>query len=547
MPAANGPGLAGASAGAGVDAKVTDGRRRTWPVVTDPARLAWPAAYAAAAILLFFCYLRLAGTQPVTGDGASNVLQAWDMLHGNWLLKGWTVTDVSFWTTELPEYVLIEAFHGLSAQDLHIGAALTYTMLVVLASLVAKGNAAGKEGLARALIAAGIMIAPSVGSGVLVVLSSPDHIGTNVPVLLIWLLIDRAPRRWWVPVVAGLMLTWTLDGDQVALITAVAPLVLVCAARAYQKVIQRREPVSGSWFELSLAVAAIGSVLLSDLVTALVRHLGGFTKAPLINTFSSVSAMPGHVWWTVQGVFSLFGADFFSSKLSVSTALVMLHLVGVALVATAVVIGVRRFLANGDLVGSLLTAGVAVNVLLYLFSTAPVTIWSGREIAAVLPFGAALAGRTLAAPVIKGRLIPLLGAVAIGYLIALGHGVTRPQQPAEGQNLANWLTAHHLSYGLSGYGFGPSTTLASGGKVELHQATWLPDRVGPGPEEWKASWYDPRRHYANFVVAPVRPAPPDPFTQAQVRRIFGQPTHVYHFTSQFVIMTYDYNLLSKVS
>jgi hypothetical protein len=49
------------------------------------------------------------------------------------------------------------------------------------------------------------------------------------------------------------------------------------------------------------------------------------------------------------------------------------------------------------------------------------------------------------------------------------------------------------------------------------------------------------------VGAPVWRAPPDPFTQAQVRRIFGQPTHVYHFTSQFIIMTYDYNLLSKVS
>ena len=56
-----------------------------------------------AAILLFLCYLRISGTQPVTSDGASQALQAWDMLHGNWLLKGWSLTDVSFYTTELPE------------------------------------------------------------------------------------------------------------------------------------------------------------------------------------------------------------------------------------------------------------------------------------------------------------------------------------------------------------------------------------------------------------------------------------------------------------
>jgi hypothetical protein len=58
-------------------------------------------------VVLFVCYLRLSRTQPVVSDGASNALQAWDMLHGNWLLRGWTVSDVSFYTTELPEYVAV--------------------------------------------------------------------------------------------------------------------------------------------------------------------------------------------------------------------------------------------------------------------------------------------------------------------------------------------------------------------------------------------------------------------------------------------------------
>ena len=119
-----------------------------------PARWAWPAAYALAAVALFFCYLRISGTQPVTSDGASQALQAWDMLHGNWLLQGWTLTDVSFYTTELPEYVLVEIVRGLRRPaDVHTAAALTYTLLVVLAGLLAKGGKKGKEGLVRVLIA----------------------------------------------------------------------------------------------------------------------------------------------------------------------------------------------------------------------------------------------------------------------------------------------------------------------------------------------------------------------------------------------------------
>ena len=504
----------------------------------------WPVGYAVAAVVLFGCYLRLSGTQPVTSDGAANALQAWDMLHGNWLLTGWTLTDVSFYTTELPEYILVEVFRGLGPADVHIAAAITYTLLVVLAGLLAKGRKTGTEGLVRVLIASGIMIAPQVGHGVFIVLLAPDHTGTAVPVLLTWLVLDRAPRRRWVPPIVGLMLTWALLGDRVALLTAVAPLVLVTATRSYQLIIARREPVKDSWYELSLAAAALGSVALSGLVGALIRHLGGFALQPAPSAFSSVESMPAHFWWVVQGVLALFGADFFTLTLSASSALVLLHLAGLVLAATATVLGVRRFLGSGDLIEGVLAAAVLINLILYLFSTVPVSIWSAREIAGILPAGAALAGRTLAGPVIRNRLLPLLAVIGLGYLVALGYGVTRPQRPAEGQDLAGWLSAHHLSYGLSGYGFGPTTTLASGGNVALRQATWLPDRVTPGPEEYQQTWYDPRKHDATFVVAPVQPGPSDPFTQAQVRRIFGPPTHVLRFTSQFIIMTYDKNLLA---
>src|SRR6202042_3236073 len=190
-------------------------------------RWAWPAGYAVAAVALFLCYLRISGTQAVTSDGASIALGAWDMMHGNWLLTGWQLTDVSFYTTELPEYILVELLRGLGPADVHVSAAITYTLLVVLAGLLAKGSKTGAEGLVRVLIASGIMIAPQVGHGAFILLLSPDHTGTGVPVLVTWLLLDRAPRRWWVPVLACLTLTWALDGDRVALLTAVAPLVLV--------------------------------------------------------------------------------------------------------------------------------------------------------------------------------------------------------------------------------------------------------------------------------------------------------------------------------
>lgn len=165
--------------------------------------LFWISGYLTAGIALFLCYLHISDTQAVSSDGASNALQAWDILHGNVLMRGWTVSDVSFYTTELPEYVLVEVFRGLGPADVHVSAALTYTLLVLLAGLLAKGRATGRAALLRVLTASGIMVAPEIGPGAFILLLSPDHTGTGVPLLAIWLLVEYAPRRPYTPAAAA--------------------------------------------------------------------------------------------------------------------------------------------------------------------------------------------------------------------------------------------------------------------------------------------------------------------------------------------------------
>src|SRR5580692_12650210 len=102
------------------------GRGRAWAP--------WVVGTALAAAVLMFCYLRVAGATQVNSDGAGLVLQASDMLHGNLLLHGWWDTDVSFITTELPEYMGVTAVMGVRPEVVHVCAALTYTLLVLLAA-----------------------------------------------------------------------------------------------------------------------------------------------------------------------------------------------------------------------------------------------------------------------------------------------------------------------------------------------------------------------------------------------------------------------------
>src|SRR5262249_20130241 len=125
-------------------------------------RLLIAAAAALAVALLFLAYLRMSRTYPENSDESNDLLMAWDMLHGNVLLHGWSLSDVSFITTELPQYALLVSLFGLHADTAHIAAAMTYTLVVILSVLLARGRVSRREGWPRMLLTAGIMFAPQL-------------------------------------------------------------------------------------------------------------------------------------------------------------------------------------------------------------------------------------------------------------------------------------------------------------------------------------------------------------------------------------------------
>jgi len=512
----------------------------------SPRRLTWIAAYAVAGVVLFLCYLRISATQVVAPDGASNALEAWAMLHGNPLLRGWTLTDVSFYTTELPEYVAVELIRGLGPEVVHTAAALTYTLLTLLAGLIAKGRATGREGVARALIGSGLMLAPQLGHPVYVLLGSPDHVGTGVPLLLTFLVLDRAPRRWWTPPVIGLMLTWAMIGDSLTLVVAVIPLAVVCAIRVFRGLVLGGTSLAAQWFEVSLIAAGVVAAGLSTLVLRVIGHAGGFALLAPVQGLVSAAHVGLHLRLAARGVLALFGADVFEHPQGAETVIVWFHLLGVALVAWAVCRALRRFFSRDDLLVQVLVVAMAVNLAAYVVSSLPVALVDTREIAQVLPFGAVLAGRLLAGEAVKARLaVPAVAAVAC-YVAALGFAAAQPAAPAaRNQALADWLVAHHLDTGLGVYTEDNITTLDSGGRLLLITASWEPTGAAQRAYQSEASWYDPRLHYADFVVNTSVDGPRSDIPYRDLLAAFGRPAQVLR-EGPFVIMVWHKNLLDDL-
>ena len=488
----------------------------------------------------------------MSSDGASNVLQAWDMLHGNPLLRNWWVSDVSFYTTELPQYMLIEAALGLGAWVVNVAAAMTYTLLVLLAAVLARGSARGTGGLARALLAGGIMLAPQLGATP-ILLFAPDHIGTAVPLLAIWLLIDRArpPGHPGSPGLRGLVVAavalafaWTMVADSVVLLTGIVPLVLVCAVRALPGQV-RNGP---RWYEASLAGAAAVGGVAGTFAPRVIAALGGYRERH-VGTATDLGQLPHGAWITFQGLLELFGANVFAAGSPAGFILALCHLAGVVAVACGLGIAVARFFRSADLLVPVFAVAIAVNAGAYLISPHARTLLGSREMAAVLPLGAVLAGRTLGERVLAAArarrwVRPALAVICAGYLASLGYGAVQPPALPANQPLAAWLVAHRLGDGLAGYWQANSTTLDSGRRVIVSAVT-LDDHGGLVPYQWETddANYDPARHYADFVVAGGPAALPG--MQAAAIRTFGRPLRAYH-ADGYTILVWDTNLLTKL-
>jgi hypothetical protein len=558
---------------------------------------------------------------------ANILLMGWDMLHGNVLLHGWHMSDVSFYPTELVQYALLESVLGLHMTTAHVAAAMTYTLVVLLVVRLARGTASGPEALVRTLIAGGIMVAPQLSAGVYALDLAVGHIGTSVPLLLGWLLCrspgERPPvspdawagepdgksrhrtgaagpgkgcgelpaagadrvtsgardwgrngetgrrggrrdgrrgwrvTRWWVPPLLAVILAWALVADPIVEITGIAPLALVACLRFGWPLVRRggARPRPPDWYAAALAGAAVSAYLLAWVTQVLLRALGAYVVSPLPvrwRTFTELSAAAPALW----RVLDLFGADFHGLRAGIPLLLAVAHLASVVLVIAALGLVAVRGRGGVPLVDQVLAVGITLNLALYLGTWA--SAQGAHEIAIVLPYAAALAGRMLAAPlrdaartgaaaaatglvstgrVGAGRACTVAGVLVLcGYLAGFGYELTFPSSPPANSALASWLLAHGLRSGLATYWQSSSVTVDTANQVTVRAVTG-----SLSPYLWMAdtAWYDPRLSQPDFVVLQE----PAGSALARLRRRFGPATHEYHVDG-CTILTWDRNLLS---
>jgi hypothetical protein len=291
--------------------------------------------------------------------------------------------------------------------------------------------------------------------------------------------------------------------------------------------------------DAGVALAAIVSVPLEDLVRAAMRHFGSYVMvAPQIH-LAPPAQWPHNATLTVRAIRELFGATIEpGAPLGVVGAVFGVVCLLVALAGLVKVIVTWRSASRAE---QFLCAAVIANVTAYEITTMP-RLFNAYEMSGVLAYSAVLAARALVpARIARPRIV--LTAASVAALLPLAAAASVAPAADVGNTLVPWLEAHHFSYGLASYWNGSAVTEQAGNKIALRTIVVHGREATPYNWETSTLWFDPSRNDASFVV--VQPGDPT-LTAAQVIRAFGKPASVDH-VAYWEILVYRGNLLKRIT
>jgi hypothetical protein len=510
--------------------------RSDGPRAAPPRRLWAALAWIAGCIALFAFFLRISLSGAVNSDGANNALQAWDLLHGHILLHGWLIGDATYYTFELPLLAFSELLFGLHDLASHVASALAYAIVAVCAVALARTGAHGPARLARCGIAIAMLAVPLlVPSDVRFALESPEHMGTSAFLLVSFLLIDRAPaKRYTAPLLCVILCAGQL-GDAIVRDIAVPAIVLVCGYR----VLAARKIRTA---DTAIALAAIVSVPLEDLIRAAMRHFGSYLMvAPQIH-LAPPRQWPHNATLTVHAIRELFGVIVEThAPLGVAGYIFGIPCLLAALAGLVRVLVKWRSASRAE---QFLCVAIVANVAAYEITTMP-RLFNAYEMCGVVAYSAVLAARAVVPARIRAGIHARMAAAAAGVaaLLPLAGAASTAPATEVGTTLVPWLEAHHLSYGLASYWNSSAITEQASNKVALRTIHISGRRALVYNWETNTLWFDPSRYDASFVL--VQRGDPS-LTAAEATSAFGKPVSVHH-VANWEILIYHGNLLKRVT
>ncbi|MCL2544285.1 MAG: hypothetical protein FWE77_00040 [Clostridia bacterium] len=516
--------------------------------------------------IVFFSALMLAfalysyglfARQPIDSDYASLVLEANDILGGNLLLSGWTLTGISFIASDMPFFVLGSAFFGISIES-YLAAVTSMFVAMCLAAMLLLRAPNGTQKRRLRLLDLCIFMALALPFSPVAVNLLRAHTGVIVYVFVCAFCVERILRstekntcekntRYCV--LYALCMALGSMSDSIMLLLGAGAALAVLAFR-----LMCSHDVDKKKYVMLIALTAAGAAagLLADRLFFLI---GGAHKNSFISKsrFIAMDQLGQKAYIYLQVVLGMLGADFSDQPIRMLDALWYAMRGLVFVFALGIMIGhiARLFRGKGvDEAGAMLSVGFLLISAVFILTDMGGDVDSGRYIAyapalfAILIVRYCRSSRLLERALFYGKapLKAVAAALCVLFVISGYVPVSLTGRAVAGQErLGAFLQEQGLECGYGQFWNAAHTTVATNDRVRVRAI--FCDEYGPVSFNWfiKEGWYD---QPANFVISDNRRFNFGMYEHV-VAEAFGEPARRLTF-EDFVIYVYDRDLSKEL-
>ncbi|HUY29025.1 MAG TPA: hypothetical protein VMV27_16565 [Candidatus Binataceae bacterium] len=504
--------------------------------ILQPRRVFVTRAAAALAVVsvLTIAYRELARTILYSSDHANILLQAQDLAAGNLTLRGWTLSNCSFYP-ETVFYALALMMNHCASAVMRDGSAFIYAILVLVALwLAGRGSSTPSSYLGYAIAFPLLALPQSLQH---LYIAPGTHMSTIILVLAALVSLSfteeesaRAPAAY---VVYLVLMATAVFGDPFAIYVGAIPIAAVAALRWVWSRFSRHR-------ELLAIVATLGAVIIAIAALKLISGGGGFRTVPIAAHFVARSALRSNAAATFGAVAALFGLTAAPGAATPLGAIILLaRAAGLMLVlGCCAVCAYRVLLGAENRTNEILLAALVLDILEYLFSDRVIGLSTVRYLVPSVLFGAVLAGRIGPKVIPRSRIsYAAVALFLIAYLCGFVRLITSAERPGQTQvRLAQWLYQHGLVSGYGDYWDASSITVESAGQVKIRAVTFgAPGVFLPYRWESKDTWYagDGVSKAPNFIL--VKDSW-NPLVIFLAMRTFGPPAQTYRVQGHTVVV-----------
>ena len=503
-------------------------------------------------ILVYFNYIKIRYKNVITNSDLCNmVLEANDIIHGNFFLNDWHLTGLTFITTDLPYYMLSTAVFGISIRSYVYASALMFVVFIISCYLLIKDKL--PENKLYIVLFFSIACIPSDFALNVMRVHTAD-----VTLSLVGLYIisncssNNKTLTFSSSVLAWFFFTLAVTGDSVCIPFVIIPALCISLINIIRNYVNSLEINKD---DIKICIIALLSIVAGKLLEKLYFVLGNANKNTFLGTrkFIALEDIYAKLALYFRSLLNLFNADFAGTEvLSPKVVFYFLGTLVVIISLYSVIWNIWNYLKGTkyDRLALTLSLGFVLISVLCIITNIYVDLGSTRYYATALGILCVILIRTYSVNIksclsdMKSRKMTVI--LSLFLLVFSCHQLlplpaNNYKKDSSLLTLINVLKANNLSQGYSEFWTASSATVYSNNSIKIRALIRTNNKLAQFKWFCKNDWFNEESH---FVVVNAN-GKGQFFSKNEVEQALGKPDKVIS-SAPYLIYVYGKDISKEI-